>query len=155
MIGYGEYRVVSLRHREFRDEVNCDGFEWHRFRFCKYGLEGGACGASVDLVSLAFCAPLYVVCHLPPESRPPIGSFDQLYGSCYTWVAMHLRVVVGSYDGSRPLSYVSDYSSGILVPHSIDLFEFVWVDPSFEGILVLIFVVSVDSHDGTYEQRIW
>ena len=113
------------------------------------------CGVSVDFVSLAFRTSPYVVCHLPLEPWPPIGSFNQLYGSRYTRVTIHLQIMMGLYDGSCSFSYVGDYSSGILVPCSINLFEFVWVNPSFEDSFILIFVISVDGHDGTYKQHIW
>ena len=59
------------------------------------------------------------------------------------------------YNGLHSFPYIGDYSSSILVPCSIDPFEFVWVNPSFEDILILIFMVRVDGHDGAYEQRIW
>ena len=63
--------------------------------------------------------------------------------------------MVRLYDVSRPFPYVGDDSLGILVPCPIDQFELVWVDPPFESILILFFMVSVNGCDGVYEQCIW
>ena len=89
MVGYCEYGIIPLQHGKFHNEVNCNGFKGHGFRLCEYWLKRGACGSSVNLVSLTLGTPFDVVGYLPSESWPPVGSFDQLYSLRYAWVAVN------------------------------------------------------------------
>jgi hypothetical protein len=56
-----EYGVIPLRYWEFGYEVDCYSFERRSFRFSPDGLKRRLGGVVVNLMSLAFGAPLYIV----------------------------------------------------------------------------------------------
>ena len=55
------------------------------------------------------------------------------------------------YDGSRSVPDIGDNLPSVLIPCPFDQLEFMWVNPSFEDVLILILMVSMDGHDGAYE----
>ena len=58
---------------------------------------------------------------------------------------------MGFDNGSRPFSNVRNYPPSVFVPCPVDLLQLVRVDPRFEGVFVLLLMVSVYSGDGAYE----
>jgi hypothetical protein len=60
---------------------------------------------------------------------PPVVSFYDLDCFAYTWVTMYWWIMVG-FDKLLFSIYVGSYNDLFtLVPHPIDVFELVWVDP--------------------------
>ena len=66
-------------------------------------------------------------------------------------MAIYLRIMVRLYESSCPVSDVGDDPLSILVPYPLSPLKLMRVDPSVEDVFVLIFVVSMDSRDGSYE----
>src|SRR6202453_4822331 len=93
VVGYGEYGIVSLRHWQLNDEVQCNGFEGERFRPWIDGLKGCFCGTVVDLHALTFCASLDIFGIFLSHSWPPVGTLKELHCFANSWVSVYWGVV--------------------------------------------------------------
>ena len=58
--------------------------------------------------------------------------------------------MAGFDDGALGFHCAGDNASSLLIPYVVDPFQFVWVDPWFEGFLVLFFLL-VSDRDCSYE----
>ena len=116
VIGYGEYGIVSLRHWQLNDEVQCNGFEGECFRPWVDGLQRRLCGTVVDFHALAFCASLDVFGNLLSHFWPPIQTFEELYCFANPGVTIYRGVVTLLDQFSLPFVCARDDSSLVLVP---------------------------------------
>jgi len=93
VVGYGEYGIVSLRHWQLNDEVQCDSFKGECFWPWIDGPEGRFCGAVVDFHALAFCASFDVFGNFLSHPWPPVETFENLYSLADPWVAVYWGVM--------------------------------------------------------------
>ena len=69
-------------------------------------------------------------------------------------MSIYIRVMAGFNDGALSFHCASNNASSFFIPYIVDPFQFVWVDPWFEGFLVLFFLFTSDC-DCSYEYVVW
>ena len=99
---------------------------------------------------MTFGATLDVIHNVDFHFGPPIVSFDQLRRLTNPWMAIYRRVVAGFDNGTLRFHRAGDDASSLFIPYIVDPFQFVWVDPWFEGFLFLFFLFISD-RDCSYE----
>src|SRR5580692_9373971 len=86
--------VISLRFREFSDEIQSYSFEWHSFGFWINGSEWRLSGTVIDFVALTIGASLYIVRNVFAHPWPPVVALHYLYRFANSWMSVYWRIVV-------------------------------------------------------------
>ena len=94
MVSDCQDRIVSLRHREFRDEVEGYSFERESFWLRIYGTDWCLRRTCVDFVPLAFCTSSDIIGSVFLKLGPPIVPFKQSYGSINSQVTVYRGIVM-------------------------------------------------------------
>ena len=88
--------IVTIRLRQFSDEVDGDGVPW--MWWCSIGMQWGSRHLSSEFYPLALVASCHIAIDIVGDLGPEVVPCDEFTGALLSWMSYCWRIVVGADD---------------------------------------------------------